>query len=140
MRSGGILWWILFPALLFLNFGCVANEKAAKPTTPASDWKTIGGQVRYADSKRSFVADVTIRQGNTAREYSLDVNKAGAILLKLDRAESIGWAKGPLAYGMYHGLVEAAPQNLQKWYLETTAALEKKPTNPASGIQYRLQQ
>ncbi|MEO7932445.1 MAG: hypothetical protein ABIT76_04725 [Chthoniobacterales bacterium] len=129
-------------ALLFLT-SCAALLPKPDPTpTPGLKWKSIGGQVRYSDTRRTIVADVTIRAKN-AREYSMEVSKAGAMLLKLDRAGTEGWASGPLAHWPFHGPVDKAPSHLTGWYRETTAALENpgapQPAASGPGIQFRLQ-
>jgi hypothetical protein len=136
-----ILWLLLLPALLFFGSSCAVLQKSPPAPAPDASWKGIGGQVLYRDAKRSIVADVSLRQGRNSREYSLEVSKAGLVLLKLDRAESLGWAKGPLARRSFAGPVTSAPEHLQGWFTETTVALENQTPKPAAsalGIQYRL--
>ncbi len=131
----------LLTSLVFLT-SCALLPKPAATPTPGANWKTLSGQVRYSDTKRTIVADVTLRVANP-REYSMEVSKAGAILLKLDRAGNDGWASGLLAHWPFHGPVEKAPAHLAVWYRETTAALENtgapKPTARGPGVQFRLQ-
>ncbi len=131
----------LLSVLVFLT-SCALLPKPAATPTPGANWKTLSGQVRYADTKRTIVADVTLRVAHP-REYSMEVSKAGAILLKLDRAGDEGWASGLLAHWPFHGPVEKAPSHLTGWYRETTAALENtgapKPTASGPGVQFRLQ-
>lgn len=131
--------WLIVVVLSFS--GCAGLQKSNPAPAPKADWGSVGGQVRYADSKRTFIADVAIRTGQNSREYSMEVTKSGVLLLKLDRAASLAWATGPLAHWPFSGSVEKAPAHLEKWFAATTVALEGKapPTSNASGIQFRLQ-
>jgi len=134
---------MVLAGLLIFQAGCALLPKGEPGPVPLASWKTVAGQVRYQDSKRSIVADVTIRVGKNPREYSMEVSKAGAVLLHLDRAERIGWARGPLAHWPFHDAVEKAPGHLQGWYRETSAALENstvpQPAGETVRIQFRLQ-
>lgn len=127
------LW--LFIAVLIS--GC-ASTPAPKPGV---QWKSVGGQVRYADAKRTFVADVSIRVGANSQEYSMEVNKAGAILLKLDRAGDQGWATGPLAHWPFSGPVKSAGSHLKPWFESTSNALSGASVAEAGfpKLQFRLQ-
>ena len=139
MAFGRVGRLFILSAFLFFQSGCAVWQKTTQGPLPAANWKTVNGQVRYADEKRTFVADVTIREGKNSREYSLEVTKGGASLLLLARAENLGWATGLLARRSFSGPVSKAPVRLQNWFRETTAALENARPDTNSGIQYRLQ-
>lgn len=81
---------------------------------PGPNWTTHAGQLKQSRNGQGLIGEVLVRR-NGARDFQLDLQKAGVPLIKLSATAGTLRAEGILARGTWEGAPGRAPARLRGW-------------------------